>query len=151
MENLAQSASFHSRETTAPSNPGIKQLGSVVLGLSLLTRRMRDEPDEAAPHVTAGEPPAAGKLPLHKLVPWFIVDFLVLAALRSADLVPHAAPAPLSITSNMLTIVSMAALGLGTDLKVVAQAGARVIAVVTLSLVVLGGISLSLIRMLGIT
>ena len=127
MENLAQSASLHSCEKTAPSNPGIKQLGSVVLGLSLLTRRMRDEPDEAAPHVTAGEPPAAGKLPRHKLVPWFIVGFLVLAALRSA------------------------ALGLGTDLKVVAQAGARVIAAVTLSLVVLGGISLSLIRMLGIT
>ena len=26
MENLAHSASFHSREKTAPSNPGIKQL-----------------------------------------------------------------------------------------------------------------------------
>ena len=27
MENLAHSASFHSREKTAPSNPGIKHLG----------------------------------------------------------------------------------------------------------------------------
>ena len=52
--------------------------------------------------------------------------------------------------ANVLTIISMAALGLGTDLKVVAKAGARVTAAVTLSLVVLGGISLGLIRALGI-
>lgn len=128
----------------------VLMLGPVVLGLSLLTRRMRDEPDEAAPHFTAGDRPAAGKLPLHKLVPWFIVGFLALAALRSADLVTHAAIAPLSTTANMLTIVSMAALGLGTDLKVVARAGARVIAAVTLSLLLLGRISLGLIRLLGI-
>ena len=48
----------------------------------------------------------------------------------------------------MPTIVSMAALVLGTDLKVVPQAGARVIAAVTLSLVLLGGISLNQIRLL---
>ena len=105
-------------------------LGPVVLGLSLLTRRLRDEPDDAAPHVTAGDRPAPGKLPLHKLVPWFIVGFLVLAGLRSADVVPHVA--------------------LGTDLRVVARAGTRVIAAVTLSLLLLGGISLGLIRLLGI-
>jgi len=128
----------------------VLMLGPVVLGLSLLTRRMRDETDEAAPHVTAGDRPAPGKLPLHKLVPWFIVGFLALAALRSADLVPHAALTPLATAANLLTIVSMAALGLGTDLKVVARAGARVVAAVTLSLVVLGVISFGLIRALGI-
>ena len=128
----------------------VLMLGPVVLGLSLLTRRLRDETDEAAPHVTAGDRPQPGKLPLHKLVPWFIVGFLVLAALRSADLVPHAALAPTALAANLLTIVSMAALGLGTDLRVVARAGTRVIAAVTLSLVLLGGISLGLIRLLGI-
>jgi uncharacterized membrane protein YadS len=44
----------------------------------------------------------------------------------------------------------MAALGLCTDLRSVAQAGARVTAAVTLSLVVLGVISFGLIRALGI-
>jgi uncharacterized membrane protein YadS len=44
----------------------------------------------------------------------------------------------------------MAALGLSTDLKVVARAGGRVSAAVTLSLLVLGGISLGVIRLLGI-
>lgn len=128
----------------------VLMLGPVVLGLSLLTRRMRDETDEPAPHVTAGDRPQPGKLPLHTLVPWFIVGFLALAALRSADLVPHAALVPMAITANLLTIVSMAALGLGTDLRVVARAGTRVIAAVTLSLLTLGGISLGLIRLLAI-
>ena len=128
----------------------VLMLGPVVLGLSLLTRRLRDEPDEAAPHVTAGDRPAPGKLPLHKLVPWFIVGFLVLAGLRSADVVPHVALGPIAAAANLLTIVSMAALGLGTDLRVVARAGTRVIAAVTLSLLLLGGISLGLIRLLGI-
>ena len=46
--------------------------------------------------------------------------------------------------------MSIAALGLATDLKVVVRAGARVIAAVTLSLVMLVGISLGLIHLLGI-
>jgi uncharacterized membrane protein YadS len=50
----------------------------------------------------------------------------------------------------MLTVVSMAALGLGTDLRAVARAGGRVIAVVSLSLLLLAAISLSVIRLLDI-
>ena len=128
----------------------VLMLGPVVLGLSLLTRRLRDEADEAAPHVTAGDRPEAGKLPLHKLVPWFIVGFLLLAGLRSAGLIPSAALAPAAWAANLLTVISMAALGLGTDLRVVARAGGRVTAAVTASLLVLGAISLGLIRLLGL-
>ncbi len=128
----------------------VLMLGPVVLGLSLLTRRLRDETDEAAPHVTAGERPAPGRLPLHKLVPWFIVGFLVLAALRSAGALPEAALAPTAWVASLLTVISMAALGLDTDLRVVARAGGRVTAAVTLSLVVLGAISLGLIHLLGV-
>jgi uncharacterized integral membrane protein (TIGR00698 family) len=128
----------------------VLMLGPVVLGLSLLTRRMRDETDEAAPHVTAGDRPAPGRLPLHKMVPWFIAGFLLLAALRSAGAVPQAVLAPTAWVANLLTVISMAALGLGTDLRVVARAGGRVTAAVTLSLLVLGTISLGLIRLLGV-
>jgi len=128
----------------------VLMLGPVVLGLSVLTRRMRDETDETVPHVTTGDRPAPGRLALHKMVPWFIVGFLALAALRSADLVPHATLGPVAVAANLLTVVSMAALGLGTDLRMVARAGGRVTAAVTLSLVVLGAISLGLIRLLGI-
>jgi uncharacterized membrane protein YadS len=128
----------------------VLMLGPVVLGLSLLTRRMRDETDEAAPHVTAGDRPAPGRLPLHKMVPWFIAGFLLLAAARSAGAVPQAVLAPTAWVANLLTVISMAALGLGTDLRVVARAGGRVTAAVTLSLLVLGMISLGLIRLLGV-
>jgi uncharacterized integral membrane protein (TIGR00698 family) len=128
----------------------VLMLGPVVLGLSLLTRPLRDEEDETAPHLTAGDRPAPGALPLHKMVPWFIIGFLALATLRSLNVVPHTALAPIATTANLLTIVSMAALGLSTDLKVVARAGVRVSAAVTLSLLVLGGISLGAIRLLGI-
>jgi len=73
-----------------------------------------------------------------------------LIALRSADLMPHATLGPIAAAADLLTVISMAALGLGTDLRVVARAGGRVIAVVTLSLLALGGFSLGLIRVLGV-
>ena len=128
----------------------VLMLGPVVLALSLLTRRLRDEPDEAAPSVTAGDRPKPGWPALHELVPWFIVGFLVVLALRSAGAIPVGWLVPLAMGANLLTTVSMAALGLGVDVRVVAKAGVRVTAAVTLSLVVLGGISLGLIRVLGV-
>jgi uncharacterized integral membrane protein (TIGR00698 family) len=129
----------------------VLMLGPVVLGLSLLTRRLRDEADAAPPHLTLGGRPAPGKLALNKLVPWFIVGFLVLVALRSAGLLPAAWLAPSAWVANLLTVISMAALGLGTDLRVVARAGGRVTATVTASLLVLGAMSLGLIGLLGIS
>ena len=128
----------------------VLMLGPVVLGLSLLSRRLRDEPDEAAPAVTAGDRPKRGRPALGELVPWFIVGFLVVLALRSAGVIPARLLRPLALTANLLTTVSMAALGLGVDVRVVAKAGVRVTAAVTLSLVVLGVISLGLIHLLDV-
>jgi uncharacterized integral membrane protein (TIGR00698 family) len=128
----------------------VLMLGPVVLILSLLTRRRRDESDEVGLHGTAGDRPATHQLPLHRMVPWYIAGFLVLAGLRSADLVPHAMLAPLAAAANVLTVISMAALGLGTDLRTVARAGGRVTAAVAISLLVLGFISFGLIRLLGV-
>ncbi len=128
----------------------VLMLGPVVLALSLLTRRLRDAPDAASPGVSAGDRPARGRPALHELVPWFIVGFLAVLALRSAGLIPVAMLRPVTTVANLLTTVSMAALGLGVDVRVVARAGLRVTGAVTLSLVVLGGISLALIRALGV-
>ena len=122
----------------------VLMLGPVVLMLTLLTRRVPSEADAPA----SQRKPA--RLTLHKLVPWFILGFLGLAALRSIGMVPQAALAPIAVAANGLTILSMAALGLCTDLRSVARAGARVTAAVTLSLLVLGIISFGLIRCLGI-
>jgi len=50
----------------------------------------------------------------------------------------------------VLTVVAMAALGLGVDVRVVARAGGRVTTTVVMSLLLLVGISLALIRVLGV-
>jgi uncharacterized integral membrane protein (TIGR00698 family) len=128
----------------------VLMLGPVVLCLSLLTRSLRDEADEPAPGVTAGDRPTRGAPALHELVPWFIVGFLIVLALRSANVIPADMLDPIKTAASLLTTISMAALGLGVDVRVVAEAGVRVTAAVTLSLVVLGAISLGLIRLLGI-
>ena len=121
----------------------VLMLGPVVLVLSLVTRRRQQADDMSAR-------PQAGGLKLHRLVPWFIVGFLALAALRSAGLVPQVVLGPVALVANLLTVISMAALGLSTNLRVVARAGGKVTVAVTLSLVVLGVISLGLIRVLGV-
>ena len=128
----------------------VLMLGPVVLALSLLTRHPRAEIDASAPPVAGGERPRPGRPALHELVPWFIVGFLLALAARSLGLIPAAALAPLAETASLLTTVSMAALGLGVDVRVVAKAGLRVVAAVTASLVVLGAIGFGLIRALGV-
>lgn len=128
----------------------VLMLGPVVLALSMLTGRLRDETDEPAPHVTAGDRPARGRLAIHQFVPWFILAFLAMAGLRSAGLIPAAALPWIAVTANVLTIVSMAALGLGVDVRTVAKAGPRVTAAVTLSLIALGAVSYGLIRLIAV-
>jgi uncharacterized integral membrane protein (TIGR00698 family) len=88
--------------------------------------------------------------PVHHLAPWFIVGFLALITLRSLDLIPAEAIEPASVASRYLTIVSMAALGLGVDVRHVAAAGPRVIAVVTMSVLMLACVSIALIRGLAL-
>ena len=90
------------------------------------------------------------RLAWHKVVPWFIIGFLVMVALRSANVFPTAALPSISSTANVLTIISMAALGLGVDVRMVAKAGPRVTLAVVLSIVALALISLVVIRVLGI-
>lgn len=127
----------------------VLMLGPVVLLLTLLTRRLRDRADGPSSQVTAGDRPKKGP-GLHKLVPWFIVGFLLLALLRSLGLLPQVVLGPTAAIANWLTIIAMAALGLSTDLRSVAQAGGKVTAAVILSLIVLGVLSFGLIRLIGV-
>lgn len=88
--------------------------------------------------------------PPTRLVPWFIVGFVLLAALRSAGVLPAAWAAPATTLSHWLTLAAMAALGLGVDARAVLRAGRPVIATVTGSLALLVGLALALIGVLGI-
>jgi len=95
----------------------VLMLGPVVLLLSLFASRLRQETDEPVPHVTAGDRPKPGRIAIHHLVPWFILRFLALAGIRSAGLIPGAALGPIAVVANVLTVLSMAALGLGVDVR----------------------------------
>jgi uncharacterized integral membrane protein (TIGR00698 family) len=112
-------------------------LGPVVVALSLLVRR------------PAAEGAAQGGSALTSLtwVPWFVPAFLVLSGLRSAALIPPGLTQPIATLAAVLTILSMAALGLNVDLRLLARVGARVTAAVTLSLIFLITISLVVIRL----
>jgi uncharacterized integral membrane protein (TIGR00698 family) len=132
----------------------VLMLGPVCLVLSIVARTWREEGDVLAPEISAGDRPAqasAHRLALGELVPWFILGFLALAAMRSFNLIPGALLAPTASISGVLTVVSMAALGLGVDIRVVAKAGGPVTAAVCLSLLVLGLISLGLIHLLRLS
>jgi uncharacterized membrane protein YadS len=50
-----------------------------------------------------------------RLIPWFLVGFLVLAAANTAGLVPSAANGPLGTLSVFLITVALSAIGLSTD------------------------------------
>jgi uncharacterized integral membrane protein (TIGR00698 family) len=132
----------------------VMMLGPVVFALSLGAGRLeRGIVQQGA--IVAGDVKAQcrvrmRRVRMHRLVPWFIQGFLALGGLRSADLIPHVALAPATAAANVLTIIAMAALGLGVDVRVVARAGGRATSTVVVSLLLLMGISLALIRVLRI-
>jgi len=94
----------------------VLMLGPVVLALSVFGHRLREDSTEG------NAKPAPRRLAVNKLVPWFIIAFLGMAALRSHGVIPEVALAPIAKTATILTIISMAALGLGVDIRVVARA-----------------------------
>jgi uncharacterized integral membrane protein (TIGR00698 family) len=115
----------------------VLMLGPVVVLLSLFRSKLN----------VSGPAPRPG---LFYLVPWFIIGFLVLATARSLGLIPNALLGPIMLSAKLLTVVSMAALGLGVDVRVVGRVGGRVTIAVVVSLVVLIAISVALIRLLQI-
>ncbi|NWJ24946.1 YeiH family protein [Rhizobium sp. RM] len=88
-----------------------------------------------------------GRLKLQQMVPWFIICFVLMIMARSFGLIPQALLGPVATLSNVLTIMSMAALGLSVDIRSLRHAGGRVIAAASLSLVLLGVLSLGLIAL----
>ncbi|MFC1456158.1 YeiH family protein [Microvirga arabica] len=114
----------------------VLMLGPVVIGLSIFAGRQAEAP--------------RARLSFSRLVPWFIVGFLSLALLRSLGAIPESLLQIVMPVTTVLTVIAMAALGLGVDLKVLAKVGGRVTLAVTLSLLVLIAISLGLIRLLAI-
>ncbi len=114
----------------------VMMLGPVVACIAVFARSLRGDRSSGV-----FEPNS-----FFKTVPWFIVGFFALATLRSLSLIPDGAVFPLQRIASILTIISMAALGLGVDLRVIGRVGGKVTAAVTLSLLFLLVVSLCLVR-----
>jgi uncharacterized integral membrane protein (TIGR00698 family) len=125
----------------------VLMLGPVCLTLSIVTARWREKAEDSPAPATA----VRRKWPApHQLVPWFIIGFLVMVALRSANLIPAWALAPIGSMATVFTVIAMAALGLGVDIRTVSRAGGPVIVTVILSLLALGTVSYAVISLLGL-
>jgi uncharacterized integral membrane protein (TIGR00698 family) len=116
----------------------VLMLGPVVLFFALRNRH------------TAGDSGTQPRFALTRFVPWFIIGFMLLAALRSSGVLSDTLATSARTLSIWLTVAAMAALGLGVDVRVVTRVGRPVIATVSASLVVLIALALTLIHGLGI-
>lgn len=65
------------------------------------------------------------RVPVLRLVPWFLVGFVAVAALNSAGGIPAAAQTRLSDVSHFLITVALSAIGLSTDVAAFRRAGAK--------------------------
>jgi len=83
-------------------------------------------------------------------LPWFVVGFLVLALLRNVGLIPDALAQPMRSLGSYLTVLAMAGLGLGVRLAAIRLVGPRVGMAVVISLTLMIGLTLVLLRALAI-
>ena len=90
------------------------------------------------------------RLPLGRLVPWFVLGFLLVGLLRSSQLLPSDLVAPMLAVSHGLTLLAMAALGLEVDVRRLRAVGPRVTLAVLGSLAFLITFSLLLITLFGL-
>jgi uncharacterized integral membrane protein (TIGR00698 family) len=107
----------------------------ICLGLAALTTRKQQRPAiataPAAAEVPACPPPAvvapARMSPRRavKLVPWFLIGFVLVAAVNSCGIIPAAAHSPLEHASVFLVSVALSAIGLSTNVTALRKAGAR--------------------------
>jgi uncharacterized integral membrane protein (TIGR00698 family) len=105
-------------------------LGPVVLIISVLVRRQGGAPVRTPGH----------------WLPWFVLGFLALALLRSLGVLPDGLAGTVREVSRLLTVLAMAALGLGVELTAMRRVGPRVLATVAGSLLLVVVLGLVLVQ-----
>ncbi|MBV9793439.1 MAG: putative sulfate exporter family transporter [Actinobacteria bacterium] len=126
----------------------------VCLGLAALTARGQ----AGAGGQSAGEPaatPSAGRAAAFsarratRLVPWFLIGFIVAASVNSAGLIPAPAHRPLEHLSVFLVAVALSAIGLSTNVAALRKAGPRPLLLGALLWVTVAAVSLGLQALTG--
>lgn len=110
----------------------VTMLAPVVLVFSLAIRAFG--PSEG---VEGAEGEALGKRP--PLIPFFVVMFLVLAAINSAGLIPLVAQEALSGLSRWALLVSIAAVGMKTSLRTIFDVGGQATVLIVAETVFIAG------------
>jgi uncharacterized integral membrane protein (TIGR00698 family) len=105
----------------------VLMLGPVCFVLGLLAPRLEGVAGEASPRRPG----------LRHMVPWFIAVFLILLTARSLGWIEANVAASISEGGKVLTVLAMAALGLGVDPKGLIRAGPRVAMASVLTVLVL--------------
>jgi uncharacterized integral membrane protein (TIGR00698 family) len=90
------------------------------------------------------------KLTLTSVVPWFVFGFLLMSVLRTVGVIDASVSAHAKDLSRNLTVLAMAGLGLGVNVRSVRTVGPRVALVVVGSLLLLMTFSLAAIFLLGL-
>jgi uncharacterized integral membrane protein (TIGR00698 family) len=109
----------------------------ICLGLATLTARKQQRPAITTARAAAARdgasagapacPPPARTSPRRaaKLVPWFLIGFVLVAAVNSCGIIPAGAHAPLEHASVFLVSVALSAIGLSTNVATLRKAGIR--------------------------
>nr|WP_321980291.1 putative sulfate exporter family transporter [uncultured Cohaesibacter sp.] len=119
----------------------VLMLGPVILVLGFRTGRKAE---------LAAERSTGKSLKFRQLVPWFIIGFFLMIALQSLGAIPAAVMPPIKDVTTLLTILSMAGLGLMVDVKSVFASSGRVLATGFLSILLLGALGASAIALLSL-
>ncbi len=93
----------------------------IVVGLAGLEAR-RTARTQAAVGDAAGR---AGGVRVFRLVPWFLIGFLVVVLLRTVGVLPAAAAPGFASVATFLITVALAAIGVSTDFGALRRAGFR--------------------------
>ncbi|MGC4106710.1 MAG: putative sulfate exporter family transporter [Thermomicrobiales bacterium] len=130
-------------------------LGPVVAFFAWWTARNegrgeRREERDAGIGAAASAPRSSRLSSLFSYLPWFVIGFVLLAILRTVNVIPDSTGVSVQNVSKILTAVAMTALGLTVDVKSVRKGGAKVALTVSALTVLLVGMSLLLVTVLGI-
>ncbi|WP_420365142.1 putative sulfate exporter family transporter [Curtobacterium sp. L3-7] len=124
----------------------------IVLGLAWLVGRR----EQAAARLAAADDgvPAADRPPwtlrrIVKLVPWFLIGFVIAAAVNSTGVLPGPVHPAISAIAAFLITVALSAIGLSTDVAGFRRAGFRPLVLGLVLWVVVTGSSLGLMALTG--